>query len=115
MRFEHDSVSLWYGTADAPAPGETVLAGSEVAITVGVSPTNASNWVGVSYRLNQAPEQMAKIRLVASASQGTAQYFETRLGPFEAGDTVEYRVSCTCAGRVFPPAADIRRLSSSFR
>jgi len=40
MRFDHGDLSLWDGTTATPAPGETVPAGAEIAITVGVHPTD---------------------------------------------------------------------------
>ena len=54
-------------------------------------------------------------RWLRSARAGRAQYFEARLGPFKAGDTVQYSVSCACAGRVVPSGANLRQASSSFR
>jgi hypothetical protein len=52
MRFDHEGISLWYGTPDAPAPGNSVLAGSEVTITIAVQPVDASNRVELLYRIN---------------------------------------------------------------
>src|SRR5215218_4016422 len=100
MRFEHDGMSLWYGTPDAPAPGDAVPAGAEIAITVGVRPADASNKIEVLYRMNHGPEQRAGARWLRS--DRTAQYFEARLGPFRAGDQVEYAIICVCAGRTVP-------------
>jgi len=53
MRFEHEGMSLWYERT----PGETVAAGTEVIVTVGVEPADASNEIDVLYRTNGEPEQ----------------------------------------------------------
>jgi hypothetical protein len=50
MRLENDGISLWYGTPDAPTTGAVVLKASDVSITVGVKPIDASNIVEVTYQ-----------------------------------------------------------------
>jgi hypothetical protein len=115
MRFEHEGMSLWYGTSEAPAPNEFVAPGTEVIITVGVEPADASNRIEVPYRVNRGPAQTAPIRWLRSSPSGEAQYFEARLGPFRDGDTVEYTAICTCAGRQVPHAEEASKFASSFR
>src|SRR4051794_16792598 len=96
MRFEHDGMSLWYGTPDAPAPGATVAPDSEVAVTIGVKPADASNLIGLRYRVNDGPEQHVAVRWLRNDRSGGAQYFEARLGSFRAGDLVTYIATCVC-------------------
>ena len=115
MRFEHEGMSLWYGTSDAPAPNESVAPGTEVIITVGVEPADASNKIEVPYRVNGGPAQTAPTRWLRSSLSGEAQYFEARLGPFRDGDTVEYTSICKCAGRQVPQAEEGSKCASSFR
>ena len=45
MRIQHDGISLWYATPDAPGPSDIVLEGSEISITIGVTPIDPSNKV----------------------------------------------------------------------
>jgi len=47
MRFEHEGMALWFGTPDAPAPTKAVAAGEEIAVMIGVKPTDASNRIEV--------------------------------------------------------------------
>jgi hypothetical protein len=115
MRFDHDGLSLWYGTPDTPAPGNTVLAGAEIRITIGVQPPDASNRIQVLYRANQSPQESVTPRWLRSDAARRAQYFEARLGPFRLGDTVEYVVTCTCAGKTVPSREDLARAYVSFR
>ncbi|MCI0552874.1 MAG: hypothetical protein L0287_18135, partial [Anaerolineae bacterium] len=115
MHCKHENLSLWYGTPDAPAPSETVLAGTEIPFTVGVEPADASNQVEVLYRVNGGPQQTVAARWQRNASAGKIQYFEARLGPFQAGDVVECAAICVCAGRTVPSTADVKRASTSFR
>jgi hypothetical protein len=75
MQTEHDGISIWYGTPDAPAPGETVQAGVEVTIMVGVRPIDASNAVEVRYRINQGPTESVAARWLRNDPFGKAQYF----------------------------------------
>ena len=115
MRFEHDGMSLWYGTHDAPGPTEVVAPGTEVIITVGVEPPDASNRIEVSFRVNGGPTQTAPTRWLRSSPSSEAQYFEARLGPFRGGDTVEYNAICKCAGRHVPPTEEATKFAASFR
>jgi hypothetical protein len=115
MRFQHEGMSLWYGTSDAPAPNELVTPGTEVIVTVGVEPADASNRIEVSYRLNGGSTQTAPTRWLRGSSSGEAQYFEAHLGPFRDGDRVEYSAICKCAGRQVPSAEEAAKFASSFQ
>jgi hypothetical protein len=115
MRFNHDGITLWYGTPDAPAPSETAQSGSEIPVTVGVQPIDASNKVEVLYRINQGPTQAVAAKWWRNDAYGKAQYFRARLPAFRAGETVEYTAICRCAGRQVPSLEEARRFVSSFR
>jgi len=114
MRFEHQGMSLWYGTPDAPAPGETIPSGA-ATITIGVQPADASNKVEVRYRVNNGPEQSVPAQWLRSDPAKKSQYFQARFGPLQVGDTVEYLAICACAGRMVPSPEDFQRSYSSFR
>lgn len=115
MRFDHDGISLWYGTADAPAPDETVLAGVEVSITIGVQPTDASNAVEVLFRVNDGEVTTLPGKWIRNDAGANAQYYRVTLPPFQAGDRVDYIAVCRCAGRTVPSREDSQHLASSFR
>jgi hypothetical protein len=115
MRFEHEGRSLWYGTPDAPAPEESVQAGAEIAITIGVSPVDASNKVELLYRINQDPTAIVAAKWLQNDPSGRAQYFRARLPALRAGDIVEYIPVCHCAGRQLPSPDQARRFASSIR
>jgi hypothetical protein len=115
MRFDQNSMSLWYGTPDAPAPAEIASAGAEISITIGVQPATASNNVEVLYRTNQGPTQRVMARFFRNDINSKAQYFVARLPAFRAGDTVEYGARCQCVGRQVPSPDEQKQLPSSFR
>jgi hypothetical protein len=107
MRFGHAGLSLWYGTPDAPAPGQAVQGQDRFAITIGVQPPNASNIIKVRYRVNGGQEHTEPVTLLRHDSYNKAQYFTANLPPaglatFQPGDTVEYSAVCYCAGRQVP-------------
>jgi Domain of unknown function (DUF4214) len=115
MRFEYEGMSLWYGTADAPAPEGPVGVGTELTITVGVQPWNAGNNVEVLYRMNQGSTEHMAARWLRNDSQKKSHYFRAHFPTFRVGDTVEYLAVCRRAGRqVVPPPAHTERFASSF-
>ena len=115
MHFEHEGRSLWYGTPDAPAPEEAVQAGADIAITIGVSPVDASNNIKLLYRIDQGPTEMVAAKWLQNDPSGKAQYFRARLPALRAGDTVEYLPICRCAGRQVPSPDQARQFASSIR
>lgn len=114
MRFEHEGRSLWYGTSDAQAPADTIEAGTEVPITIGIQPSDASNIVEVRYRVNQEPAKLVSAKFLWNDPARKAQYFQAKLPAFRAGDTVEYSVVCRCAGRQVPDPDVAGKMKSAF-
>src|SRR5215831_16659522 len=120
MRFERDGILLWYGTADAPAPGPLVratLSGRAIGImlTVGVQPIGARNTVVVRYRVNGGVETTVPSWLARTDVRANTQYFVARLPEFHVGDTVEYSAVCNCAGRQVPSVEELKQFAASFR
>ena len=111
MRLEHNGKSVWYGAADAAAPLETVRAGTEVLVTVGVQPADASNKVELVYRINQGPPKTAAAEWAWNDPGTNAQYFTGRLPAFRPGDSVEYYAVCLCAGQRIPSAEEESQFS----
>ncbi len=114
MRFNHDGISLWYGTPDAPAPGATVFAGKDTLITIGVWPTDTSNRIEVRYRQNQGLVNTITAAHWQNIPARGIHYFRAHLPVFQPGDTVDYSVVCYCAGRQVPDARKLESFASTF-
>ena len=115
MYSEHDGITLWYGTADAPAPAETVPAGRPVSVTIAVRPVDSSNRIELRYRVNDAPETNLLATWLRTDPRTGAQFFRATLPAFQPGDTVHYAVICRRAGRQVPSASDLDSSVCSFR
>jgi hypothetical protein len=115
MRSQHDGMSLWYGTPDAPAPEGDIQHGTDLTITIGVQPIDASNRVELLYCLNHGPVQAIDVHWLRNDLSQRVQYFRTRFPDFRSGDVIEYTVACHCAGRQVPPAEEAESFPSSFR
>jgi hypothetical protein len=113
MQHEHQGMRLWIEPNQRLASG-TIEPGSDVNLTIGVEPADASNQVQVLYRVNNGLETAIPAESIRHV--GNLQYFKTQL-PCAAlceGDTVEYSAVCQCAGRqVLSQSAE--RAMSSFR
>jgi Protein of unknown function (DUF3237) len=115
MQLTHDSLTLWYGTPDAPAPLGSEEDRSGVSVTVAASPSNPSNTVSVRYRVDRGLVQTVRaVRTRTDLSRG-ADYFRATLPDFWSGDTVAYLPVLTCAGRRSPDPETATTLPSSFR
>ncbi len=115
MQFENDGILLWYGTSDAPAPNGTVIEGSEIPITIGVQPPDASNVVEISYCINEGSTETIVAKFLRNEPFERIQYFRAYLSSLKAGDHLEYNVICQCAGRQVPARTDEEQLPNSFQ
>ncbi|MBV8883138.1 MAG: hypothetical protein JO235_03955 [Chroococcidiopsidaceae cyanobacterium CP_BM_RX_35] len=115
MQFEHLGMSLWYGTPDAPTPGETVSAGTEIAIVIGVCPIDASNKVELLYRIDRGSTETVVAKWQRNDISNNAQYFRAKLPALQSGETLEYSVICRCAGRQVPAPEDAKQFTNSFK
>jgi hypothetical protein len=115
MQIEHNGITLWYGTPDAPAPEEFVLADTDIPITIGVQPADASNVIEVHYQVDRGPIHRVEARFLRSAPARRAQYFQAILPALRAGETVNYTAICRCAGRQVPPPEATEQFTSTFR
>jgi hypothetical protein len=108
MQYENDGMTLWFGTPDAPAPGEVVAADKPVSITIGISPQDASHVVKLLYRINKSSEKPKEVEAdwIRSDPSGKSQHYRAFLPPFQPGDVVEYCPVCWCAGRQVPNPMD---------
>ena len=113
MRFEHDGIAMWFGTADAPAVSGNLPFDNPVSITIGVFPADASNSVEIVYRVNRGKVARLQARHLNNRQGHSTQYFKAVLPTFELGDTVDYAVICRCAGRQVPPASTTETFAAS--
>jgi len=114
MHYEHQGMRLWVEPDERLASG-AIEPGSDVNLTLGVEPADASNRVQVRYRVNGGAA--AAIGAEPVRHVGNAQYFTAQLpcATLCDGDTVEYSAVCQCAGRQVPSLEEAEGSTSSFR
>jgi hypothetical protein len=114
MRFEHDGLTVFWSTADAPAPEGTVAPppnGRAFVITVGVQPPSGHNSVQLIYRINGHAPATVDAKLTHQDLVHKVQYFDAPLPPLHEGDHVEYVAVAHAPGRRVPAGS---QLVSSF-
>ena len=116
MKYDHDGMTIWSGTPDAPAPGEVVPVGKPVSITIGVRPQNASHEVKVLYRVNNSPDKPKALEAawIRSDASGKGQYYRAEFPSFQPGDRVEYTPVCRCVDKQVPHPAEWPQESKGF-
>lgn len=115
MHLTHEGLSLWYGTPDAPAPGDDGLVPREgVSLVVGVKPANPINSLFVRYRVDEGMVHTVPGHELRNDYPRQIQYFLVSFPPFPTGDRVEYAVQLGCGGRQVPAPALAGRLPSGF-
>jgi Protein of unknown function (DUF3237) len=116
VNLSHEGLSLWYGTADAPAPEEDgVLPRRGASLVVGVQPANPTNSVSVRFRLDGGAVRTVPGRELRTDYQKRAQYFVVSFPAFPTGSVVEYSPQLSCAGRQVPAPHLAERFPSRFR
>lgn len=116
MNLQNDGLSLWYGTPDAPAPGDGGAAARRGAsVIMGVQPPNPTNTALVRYRVDGGIIQLAAGREVRVDLDRQVQYFEAKFPEFVTGDVVEYAPVVTCGGRQVPAPPLANDFRSRFR
>jgi hypothetical protein len=115
VRFNNEGLSLWYGTADAPAPAEGErVSRTRASLVVGVRPANPINRVVVSYRVNGGLVTTVPGREVRVDYGTDAQYFAVPFPRLRDGDVIEYSPTLSCAGRQVPAPSIADRFLSKF-
>jgi hypothetical protein len=114
MQYEHEGMRLWVEPDQRLTDG-VVRTGSDINLTLGVEPADASNKAYVRYSVNGGPA--ATIGAEPVKHVGNTQYFTAQLpcAALRDGDAVEYTAVCQCAARQVPSAVDASRSTSSFR
>jgi hypothetical protein len=104
VNLTHEGLSLWYGTPDAPAPGDLGLVPRRGAsLVVGVHPANPTNTLTVRYRVDGGREQSVAGREIRTDSDRQTQYFGVTFPELPSGKLVEYLPVLGSAGRQVPP------------
>ena len=115
MNISHEGLSLWYGTPDAPAPGdEGIVPRRGASLVVGVHPAHPANTLEVRYRVDGGREQRVTGRQLRTDYDKQIQYFGVSFPEFFGGHTVEYSPVLSCAGRQLPPPTASTRFPSKF-
>jgi hypothetical protein len=114
MQLANDGLVLWYGTPDAPAPGDMEQASTNVTVTVGVQPPGPSNVVSIHYRVDGGALRVLRAVHLRTDYARRTQYFRARFPDFWNGEQVEYVPVLTCAGRSVPGPAHLTELPSVF-
>lgn len=115
MNFSHDGLSLWYGTPDAPAPGDAgVVPRGGASLIVAVRPISPANTVTVRYRVDGGREQRLYAREHKTDYAANSHYFIAKF-PELRGGLVEYLPVLGSAGRQVPAPQLARHYPSSFR
>jgi hypothetical protein len=116
VRLTNDGLSLWYGTPDAPAPGDDgIVPRRGASLVVGVHPANPTNAVRVQLRVDGGITQTAPGRELRTDHDRQSQYYMVAFPAFPSGDLVEYSVIASCGGRQVPPPHIASRFPSKFR
>jgi hypothetical protein len=115
MHLEHQDLTLWYGTSDAPAPEGSVLVGTKIAITVGIKPVDITNKIELLYKVNEGVAEKIVAEWLRHDIVEQAQYFIAYFPTFNVGDIVQYTVIGRLAGRQVPSPEEASQFKSSFR
>jgi Protein of unknown function (DUF3237) len=115
MIYTHDGLTLIYNTPEAPALAGDQAENSDLAITAILKPASPSNAVTVRYRVNGGP--IKEVHAVAGQTdyRQNTQCFHARFPHLLAGQSVDYGVIGSCAGREVADSESSRDFPHSFR
>lgn len=111
----NDGLTLVYDTPDASVPQGVQTQNSGMSVTAILKPPSPSNVVTIRYRVNGGHVQ--NLRAITGRTDYTqnAQHFHATFPAFTLGQTVDYAVTGSCAGRQVPDPKTARELLHSFR
>jgi hypothetical protein len=116
VRFTNQLLTLWYGTDDAPAPGDDDTQGRRgVAITIGVQPVSPLNTVTTRYRIDGGCVQTLRAVRIRTDLARDVEYHRAVFPHFLTGERVEYLPMLSCSGRSAPDSATAATFPSFFR
>lgn len=115
MVLVNDGLTLVYDTPEAPLPQGVQTQTSDISVTATLKPPGPGNIVTIRYRVNGGP--IHNIRAVEGPIdyRQNAQHFRATFPIFTLGQSVEYAVAGSCAGRRVPDSSvDASELPHSF-
>ena len=116
MRLTNEGLSLWYGTPDAPAPGDDgVVARRGAALVVAAHPASPFNALSVRYRVDGGQVRTLPARELRTDHDRQVQYFGATFPESLGGDRVEYLPVLTCGGRQVPAPQLANHFPSKFQ
>jgi hypothetical protein len=115
MMYTNDGLTLLYDTPDAPAPNEDQAGNRDLSFTVLLNPPSPSNAVTVHFRVNGGPIQYFHAVPGQTDYRRNTQCFHVTFPKFGLGQTVDYAVTGSCAGRQVPESRSSGDFPHSFR
>jgi hypothetical protein len=115
MIYKGDGLTLLYDTPETPALQGDQAENSDLSITVMLKPPSPSNAVTVRYRVDGGP--IKYVRAIAGQSDYAQnnQCFHATFPNLAAGQSVDYSVIGSCAGRQVPDSRSPHEFAHSFR
>ena len=115
MVYANDGLTLVYDTPEAPAPQGAQERDSVMSVNAILMPAGPSNVVTIVYRVNGGP--MHSFRGIEGPTdyRRNTQQFRATFPRFASGQSVDYAVVGSCAGRQVPHPKVARELPYSFR
>lgn len=114
MRYNHEGLTLWYGTEDTPAPNGVVESGDDLSVIAGVSPANPGNTVSLLYRVERGFERTVRASLLRNEHGAGRQYFKAAFPRLPPGSKIEYTVIGENSGRRVPNPCAMTCLNRQF-
>ena len=115
MIYANEGLTLVYDTPDTPAPQGIQTQMSNIFITTILKPPSPSNAVNILYRVNGGPIHNIRAFAEHTDYRENAQYFRATFPTFAWGQSVDYAVIGSCAGRQVPETKLASELPHSFR
>lgn len=115
MIYTNEGLTLAYDTPDAPVPQGSQAQDSDTSVTVILKPSCPSNVVTVHYRVNGGPLQSLRAIPGRTDYGQNAQYFRATFPNLDLGQSVDYGITGSCAGRQVPDPPVDSELPYSFR
>lgn len=105
--------TLWWGTADTPAPPAEVPTNTPVSLVVGVRPAAFSNAINVLFSIDSQPERILRGYVIRQDHATCTEYFQIDFPFIPPGSCVNYTPQLMSIGRIFT-ADDKAELPASF-
>ncbi len=102
MIYTNHGLTLIYDTPEVPGPRGALALNDDLSVTVILKPLSPINVVTIPYRVNGGPLQTLRAVAGRTDYEENAQHFHATFPTFSLGQTVDYAVTGSCAGRQVP-------------